>query len=293
MQFSNSTDQWCEQGHMFSHKGQTLFYKDEGVSSSVLLLHGYPTSSWDFHKIWPGLTSSYRVVAPDLLGYGFSSKPKAYPYTVADHADMVEALLARAGLSRVKLVAHDIGVNVAQELVSRAHRQTSNLEPESVLFMNGTLFDAERRPRLIQRLLGSPVGGSVNALASQRTFVRTLMAITGTAKTDLATEFAAHWALLNHPGSARITHKLLHTVRDRRENERRWADDLCASSVPLRFVIGPDDPTSGLGMPESLGAYCAKVFSTVTIFGAGHFPHLEAPEQTLQAILEWYESGYQ
>lgn len=187
-----------------------------------MFLHGYPLSSWELHKVWDGLSARHMVVAPDFLGYGFSSKPEGYPYSVADHADMVEALVAREGLGGVRLVAHDVGVLVAAELVSRAQDGMLGFDVRSVVLLNGTLFSADRRPSFAQELLGGVFGGLVNDLPSEGSFVDNLAALTGPDAPDLRPEFTASWGLLND-GSGRIMHKLLHTVRDRRVNEARRA----------------------------------------------------------------------
>ena len=63
----------------------------------LLAIHGYPFNSWDWALIWPTLAERFTVIAPDMIGMGFSAKPVAYEYSVADHADMHEALLAAPG----------------------------------------------------------------------------------------------------------------------------------------------------------------------------------------------------
>jgi pimeloyl-ACP methyl ester carboxylesterase len=49
---------------------------DDRARAALVLIHGFPTASWDFAKIWPALTTRFRAIAPDLLGFGFSSKPR-------------------------------------------------------------------------------------------------------------------------------------------------------------------------------------------------------------------------
>jgi len=88
---------------------------------TLLLIHGFPTSSWDFSPIWQALTTHFNVIAPDLLGFGFSAKPVAYDYSILDQADLCEALLTRLGVNRFHILAHNYGDSVAQELLARAH----------------------------------------------------------------------------------------------------------------------------------------------------------------------------
>ncbi len=286
-----SPDAWQARGQTFHFADHNIFFVDEGAGDgpAVLLLHGYPTSSWDFHKIWGGLAAEQRVIAPDFLGYGFSDKPTGYDYSIAHNADLIAVLLTELGIDAVQVVAHDIGVNVAEELVARAEEGELLFTIDSLVLLNGTLFDAERQPTTTQQLLAGPLGATINLLASESTLVSNLTTISGPNANPL--EFSAHWYLLNYPDSARLTHKLLHTVNDRIQNETRWADALCTTEIPLHLMIGVDDPTSGLRLRDSLASYCGSQenFSRenfeVTLFeGVGHFPQLEAPDDLLDAL---------
>ncbi len=83
------------------------------------MIHGYPFNSWDWAPIWDRLTERFTVIAPDMLGMGFSDKPVAYEYSVGDHADMHEALLAELGVQSAHILAHDLGDSVGQEMLAR------------------------------------------------------------------------------------------------------------------------------------------------------------------------------
>ncbi|MEO6518041.1 MAG: alpha/beta fold hydrolase, partial [Pseudoxanthomonas sp.] len=85
--------QWRAAGRYFQHQGHRIFYRDEGQGPVLLCLHGYPTASWDWHRVWPSLVGRYRLIAPDLLGFGFSDKPRDHAYSIADQASRVEGLL--------------------------------------------------------------------------------------------------------------------------------------------------------------------------------------------------------
>lgn len=59
---------WKRAGKLFSFEGHRIFYRDEGTGELLLCLHGFPTSSWDWSRLWPELIPRFRVIAPDLLG---------------------------------------------------------------------------------------------------------------------------------------------------------------------------------------------------------------------------------
>ncbi|EMP39439.1 Mesoderm-specific transcript like protein [Chelonia mydas] len=117
---------WRASGRYFTYKTQNIFYRDSsgalGSSDIVVLLHGFPTSSYDWYKIWEGLTQRFhRVIALDFVGFGFSDKPRPHHYSIFEQASIVEGLLGHLGLrnQRINLLSHDYGDTVAQELLHR------------------------------------------------------------------------------------------------------------------------------------------------------------------------------
>src|SRR5579863_157382 len=97
-------------GTMHRLMGHDVFVADfePSVSDEVeplLVIHGYPSSSFDFAAVVPRLAERRRVVLVDLLGYGFSDKPNI-AYTMALQADVVVALTASLGIDRMAMLTH-------------------------------------------------------------------------------------------------------------------------------------------------------------------------------------------
>ena len=106
-------DEWRARGSIHRLLDHDIFVID-GPAASVddgdevaLVLHGFPTSSFDWRNSVDTLRARRRVVLYDMLGYGFSDKPDA-SYTLALQADIVEALAQSLGITRVALVTHDM-----------------------------------------------------------------------------------------------------------------------------------------------------------------------------------------
>ncbi|MFT7289108.1 MAG: pimeloyl-ACP methyl ester carboxylesterase [Halieaceae bacterium] len=76
---SVSLDAWKSRGQFVKLLGHELFFIDEPARGrergTLFLIHGFPTASWDWWKVWPALNENYRLVALDLFGFGFSAKP--------------------------------------------------------------------------------------------------------------------------------------------------------------------------------------------------------------------------
>jgi pimeloyl-ACP methyl ester carboxylesterase len=78
-------------------------YHDEGSGPVLLCIHGFPTASWDWVQMWPQLTKNFRVIAPDMLGFGFSDKPRNYEYSLFDQTTLHEVLLGHLGISEIHI----------------------------------------------------------------------------------------------------------------------------------------------------------------------------------------------
>jgi len=84
---------WRQKGTYITYNSHQIFTVDEGQGEVILAIHGFPTASFDWHKMWPGLSANNRVLALDMIGFGFSDKPKKYPYSILDQADLCEHFL--------------------------------------------------------------------------------------------------------------------------------------------------------------------------------------------------------
>jgi len=84
----------------------------------LLVVHGFPSSSFDYHRVVDAMAEHRRVLLFDMIGYGLSAKPDR-AYTIALQADVAEAFVADAGVSTLALLTHDLGDTVGGELLAR------------------------------------------------------------------------------------------------------------------------------------------------------------------------------
>lgn len=137
----NGTNVWPKVSH---HKviadGVTLFYRESGPADApvVLLLHGFPASSFQFRELMPRLADRYRVIAPDLPGFGFTEVPenRQYVYSFDSLAKTIEAFTAAIHLTRYALYVFDYGAPVGFRLaMSRPERVTA------IVSQNGNAYE--------------------------------------------------------------------------------------------------------------------------------------------------------
>ncbi len=289
-----SLAQWQARGQQYSHAGQPVFYVDEGQGEALALIHGFPTASWDWAPVWPELTQRFRCIAPDMMGFGFTAKPRNHDYSILDQADLHEGLLASLGVSRVHVLAHDYGDTVAQELLARfLDRQAAGqpgLELQSLCLLNGGLFPETHRARPVQKLLNSPLGPLLSRLMSERTFNRSFAAVFGPHTQPTAGELHDFWTLVSRDGGARLSHKLIRYINERRQHRERWVGALQKSTIAVRVINGPADPVSGRHMTERYRALIPDPDIVLLADHIGHYPQVEDPQGVMQAFLAFHAS---
>lgn len=281
-----SSDDWRRAGAMWSWRGRRIFTRVDGRGDPLVLIHGFPTASWDWWRLWPELTARYRVITLDMLGFGWSEKPAHADYTIAAQADLIEALLAREQVTHFRLLAHDYGVTVAQELLAR---QLERAQPRitATCLLNGGLFPETHRALPSQRLLASPIGPLIARLSSYRMYAANMRRIWGATPLPDA-ELVAMWQLTTASNGLAVLPKLLGYMRERRRHRARWAPALDRTTAPLRIINGLVDPVSGAHMVARYRQLVAMP-DILELPGVGHYPQLEAPAQVLAGALELFE----
>ncbi len=287
---------WAAAGHFMNWRGHAIFYRwtppEPGdLRPTLLLLHGFPSSSFDWLDVWPALEARFRLLAPDFLGFGLSAKPYSHDYSLMEQADIVQQLLRERGVHGYHILAHDYGDTVAQELLARHDdaREASGGGIQSVVLLNGGILPDENRPLLMQKLLASSVTGPlVRQFMSRMLFGRSFSRVFGPLTQPSATELDEQWALLTHNGGTRITDKLLRYLDERQVYKERWVGALADAPVPVRLVNGPADPVSG---ERVAAAYRSTIDAAdVVILGehVGHYPQIEDPRGVLTALFEFH-----
>ncbi len=274
---------WRQGGALHRFGDLDLFYRRAGAGEALVLLHGFPTSSLDFAPIWEPLSARFQVVAHDLIGLGWSAKPRR-PLSVALQADALESLLAELRIERAHLLAHDLGDTVAQELMARQIDGSGRVSWASVTLLNGGLFPETHRALLVQKLLLSPLGPVLARLSPRRRFDASFRAIFGPETQPSRAFLDDAWFLLTRGGGRAMLPRLIRYIAERRERRERWVGALTAAPAPVRLVVGSLDPISGRHMAERYRELVRDP-DLVLLDRLGHYPHVEDPEAVLAAFL--------
>jgi pimeloyl-ACP methyl ester carboxylesterase len=289
--FMKSLSTWKREAKSLMVAGRRLaFWTPDHADEAkpcLLLIHGYPTSSFDWTFIWPDLSKHFRLAALDMLGFGLSEKPRDISYSIMMQADLQEALLEHLGVSEAHVLAHDYGDTVAQELLARHNEGSLSFNMKSLVLLNGGLFPEQHRARPIQKLGLTPLGFLLGLMMTRERFRKTFDQIFGPETKAPDEELDAHWSLITENGGARILHKLLHYIPERRINRERWVGALQNAAIPLRLIDGGADPVSGAHMYKHYKSLVPNA-DAVLLEKIGHYPQTEAPEAVTRAFLEFH-----
>ena len=275
---------WIDGGETRRLAGHVVFTRTAVAEGRppLLLIHGYPTASYDWARVWPRLAEHYSLYALDMLGFGLSAKPHGCDYPIALQADLCMALLAAEGVGEVHVLAHDYGDTVAQELLAR--EREGQLCIASMVFLNGGLFPETHRARPIQKLLANPFAGPVLArLMGYARFEATMLSISGE-QPPTREELQDLWVLIEHDGGRQALARLINYMAQRRLQRARWVGALVESTVPRRLICGAVDPVSGRHLAERYRELVPDP-DVVVLEGVGHYPQLEVQDAVLDAYL--------
>lgn len=206
---------------------------------------------------------------------------------MALQADMIEALLQKLGISEAHLLAHDPGDTVAQELLARQAEGKSTIKWNSCILMNGGLFPETHRALFIQKLLISPLGGLIAQLMSQSSFQKNMVNVFSKAHPPSKVFIEDTWQLITENKGKAMIPRLIRYMQERKDQRERWIQPLIDQIAPIRLINGIEDPISGLHMAERFSALIPNA-DIVKLENSGHYPHVETPEEVLEAILEFH-----
>jgi pimeloyl-ACP methyl ester carboxylesterase len=277
---------WRDQGRFIEHDGQRIFVLDTNSHPGrfVFILHGFPSSSFDWHHVVPALASRARVVTFDFLGFGLSDKPDD-SYSLFAQTDLAEAVAAECGIDTCVLVSHDMGDTVAAELLKRHSEGRIAFTVERSILTNGSIFiDMAQLSAGQQLLLGLPDERLPQPLdlAGMRPGLSETFAAD---HPPSAGELDAMIALVRNNQGDQLLPRLIRYIEERRASQDRFTSGLVDFAGPMTALWGEKDPIAVVAMTERLKEL-RPATEVITWPDVGHWPSLEAPERVAGAILE-------
>jgi pimeloyl-ACP methyl ester carboxylesterase len=275
---------WERRGSSEEFRGYSIHtFRQEGDGPLLLLLHGFPSSSYDWRLLLDELPGA-GVLAFDFLGFGLSAKPREHEYSLFWQADLTEELVRRHGGGRpVFVVAHDMGTSVANELMARDIEGRLEMDVAGILLFNGSMVLEAASPILGQRLLRGRFGPLLARLSSERVFRQQFGSVFGDAHPLSDEEAADQWSLICHNGGRTLGHRLISYMDQREEHAGRWHGAIRDWPGRLSLTWGLRDRVATTDVLAALRGL--RPSAPVTeLPGLAHYPQIEDSHQIAQAL---------
>lgn len=271
-----TVQQWCDGGRFLDTPAGRVFVRSaDGDGPTVLLLHGFPSSSFDYREVVPALAGRAWVTL-DFLGFGLSDKPRRRN-SLLEQADLVAEVLARTVQGPVTMIAHDMGTSVATELLARDVEGRLPFDLRSAVLTNGSVILERASLRPSQKVLRGPLGPVLSRLTGRAGFVRGFARLFSAGHPLSPDEAEAQWALLAHNDGHRIMHLLCAYLDERVRYAQRWHGAITAWDKPVNFLWGLDDPVATVNVLAGLRELRPDA-TVIELPGVGHYPQVEVPE---------------
>lgn len=267
--------------------GQRLFYREAGDPNApaVLLLHGFPTSSYMFRDLIPALADRYHVIAPDHLGFGLSDAPpvEEFDYTFDGLTDLTAGLLQTLGIERYAMYVQDYGAPIGWRL---ALRDPSAIT--AIISQNGNGYDAgfvESFWKVVQAYQREPTADTEAPVRGFLTLDATRWQyLTGVPDETLVDpeSWQHDYALLARPGNDLVQLKLFRDYATNAPLYPRLHEYLRTRRVPLLAVWGRGDEIFG---PAGAEAFADDLpDAEIHLLDGGHFLLESALDEVIPLI---------
>jgi 2-hydroxymuconate-semialdehyde hydrolase len=256
--------------------GGELSIVDIGEGPAVLLLHGYPTSSYVWRELIPVLSIGMRVIAPDLLGFGDSERPQNGDLSLTAQAGYVRELADGLGIERFAAVGHGFGGGVAQRLAFDGG-------VDAMVLVDSAAYDAWPSPASRELQERPAPAGPDEAEAAVRAWLSSAVAKRAFTE-DEVEAYVRPWRA--DPGGL---HRALLALDGRGLEDASAA--LPALAAPTFVVWGEDDPYLPASLAERLGDDLPG--SMVALLpGCGHLVMEDAPDTVVGLVSQFLRRQY-
>jgi len=274
--------------HRVTVDGVRLFYREAGPKGAptIVLLHGFPSSSREFDSLIPLLAGRFHLVAPDFPGFGQSDAPppSAYTYTFEQLAKTTNHLIEQLGIGKYSLYLHDYGGPVGFRIMAQHPERL-----QSLIVQNANAY---------QEGLGAKWAGIARYWADPKGHPEVVDAFTSLAAAEqrhtLGTShperynpdtWTDEFAHLSMPGQHEIQAQLLYDYRTNIASYPAWQAWLREHRPPTLVVWGRNDPSF---IAKGAEAFARDVpHAQIHLLDAGHFALDEQTDEIARLIIQF------
>jgi pimeloyl-ACP methyl ester carboxylesterase len=267
--------------------GQTIFYREAGNKENthtILLLHGFPTSSHMFRNLIPALADKFHLIAPDYPGFGYSSMPTVdeFQYTFDHLAEIINKLIEQIGVERFSMYVMDYGAPIGYRLAVKYPEKI-----EALIVQNGNAYDEGLGEfwEPLKAYWSDPNEKNKDGLMKLLTIEATKWQYTHGVRNEKAIS-PDNWildqSLLERPGNKEIQLQLFYDYRSNPPSYPKWQEFFRKYQPPTLVVWGKNDD---IFLKEGAIPYQRDLKNTeIHLLDTGHFALEEEDELIAELI---------
>lgn len=263
--------------------GSAMRFVDEGRGEPILFVHGTPSWSFEWRHVIKALSGTRRCIAPDLLGFGLSERPRDFSYTPEAHARELATFVDALGLRNITLVVHDFGGPIALPLVLEGRGIVRRL-----VVLNSWMWPIADDPSMAR--VARALGGRLGKFLYERLNISLRAIMPGAYGDRRKLTRAIHMQYLAPFPDRWSRGAVLWTLArsllgSSGHYERLWNERSVLQSVPMLVIWGMRDPAL---KPTALERWrAAAPHARVLELPVGHWPQEEAPDDVVGALREF------
>jgi len=280
---------WSKLHSLTRINNEIVSYIDtEDGDNTILFLHDFGTNSYSFYKQLQQLQHEYRIVIPDLIGFGFSNKPRNYYFSILDQAQMIIKLLEKLEINSVTVVSQGYGTSVLLEIIAEIQNLNSkiiNLNFTNIVLLNGSLTIEVLKSSSSNDLINNTMNTKFNQIGySYQLFEKNFNLALQQPSKVTTNDIRILWSLMSVNSGQRYLQFVDYTILERKQFAKKWIGALKNTRTNVLIVWGESDITNNKKLADKLHQI-VEGSELKLIESCGHFPSLEQPE-ILNGILE-------
>ncbi|HAM62380.1 MAG: hypothetical protein A2Y20_09950 [Firmicutes bacterium GWF2_51_9] len=288
-----------EENEVYGELNVFSIQKGNPENPAILMIHGYPTMSFDFFDVVGLLSDDYYVCAIDTIGYGLSDKPRdGYIYSIEDDAKLVDYYITDIlMLKEFTLLTHDKGDSVGLSLLS-LYRNQDFYRISHHIITNGNIYlPLANLTRFQKMLLSEKFGQLATNFINGKLLAKGLnrKAHTIPEKADKINGVAS---IIDYQDGGKVQHSTIQYLNQRTKYEEKWLDNLKESEIPTTLFWGVDDRIAPVAVADYVWQTVLKDRSTEAYYwrlpNANHYLMNDNPHalnlvvrQVNGEVVEW------
>jgi pimeloyl-ACP methyl ester carboxylesterase len=248
--------------HFAEIEGLRIQFRMRGTGEPLLMLHGWAASSLSFSRVSPALEKRFRILAPDLPGFGFSEGPTD-AWGSEDYARVVAGLLDSTGFGATAVLGHSFGGKIGVCL-------------------------ATARPDLVKRLVlvAAPVvrlppSAGVRARRRAYSLVRAAANFIPPFKPRILHWARMRWGSEDYRNAGQLRPTIVRVLAE------DWRGALAHVRCPVQLIYGENDQDVPVAVAHEASRALPPGAELIVVPGAGHFPFLDSPDAFMEAVSEF------